>query len=50
MSAPKTKRLRRNDVCPNTKLSTAEDVDAYLEKIRVQLLAAIEEAGSVRLV
>ncbi len=50
VSAPKTKRLRRNDVCPNTKLSTAEDVDAYLEKIRVQLLAAIEEAGSVRLV
>ena len=48
--APKTKRLRRNDVCPNKKLSTAEEVDAYLADIRRALIEAIEESGSVRLV
>lgn len=48
--APKTKRLRRNDVCPNKKLSTAEEVDAYLADIRRALIDAIEESGSVRLV
>ncbi|MDO4443489.1 MAG: BREX system P-loop protein BrxC [Slackia sp.] len=47
---PKTKRLRRDVVCPSNKLSTAEDVDAYVEEIRRALLNAIEESGSVRLV
>ncbi|WP_251198431.1 BREX system P-loop protein BrxC [Anaerotardibacter muris] len=47
--APKTKVLQRADVCPATKLSTPDQVDAYVEAIKEKLLAAIDECGSVRL-
>lgn len=46
---PKTKELRRSDVCPPTKLATDQDVEAYVQQIREKLLSAVHEYGSVRL-
>lgn len=50
MSARKAKELRRSDVCSRKVLSTEDQIDAYVEAIRQKLLAALHEAGSVKLV
>ena len=46
---PKTKVLRRADVCPTRLLGSEEEVDAYVSDIRDKLVAALRESGSVRL-
>ncbi|WP_251231669.1 BREX system P-loop protein BrxC [Adlercreutzia aquisgranensis] len=45
----RTKVLRRSDVCPPTKLSNDQEVEDYVRRIREQLLSAVREYGSVRL-
>lgn len=47
--APQCKVLRRDEVCPSVKLTTAEDVEGYVARIREHLLEAIDECGAVRL-
>ena len=47
--AKPTKELDRRTVCPSKRLSTPEEVEAYVQNIRQQLLQALTETGSVRL-
>ena len=44
------KELRRSDVCPSRVLASEQDVDAYIQEIREQLVEAVKDAGSVKLV
>ena len=45
----RTKVLSRSEVCPIRLLESEAAVDEYVASIREQLMAALEEAGSVRL-
>ena len=49
LTAPSVKELSRAEVCPARKLTTPEEVEKYVEDIRQQLLAALQDADSVRL-
>lgn len=44
------KELRRSDVCPSRVLASEQDIDAYIQEIREQLVKAVKDAGSVKLV
>lgn len=46
---PKVVTLRREEVCPVKRLSSEQDVDAYVAAIREKLLAALEANSSVRI-
>lgn len=46
---PKVKELDRREVCPARRLKSVTEIDEYVENIRQQLLAALNETGSVRL-
>ena len=45
----KVATLRREEVCPVKRLSTEQDVDAYVEAIRAKLLDALSDNDSVRI-
>ncbi len=47
--APKVKTLRRSDVCPSSRLESAEDVDAYVADVKKKLMNAVIEYGAIRL-
>ncbi|MEG1167682.1 MAG: BREX system P-loop protein BrxC [Gordonibacter sp.] len=46
--APKVKVLPRAEVCPAKRLSSTEEVDAYVGAIRTKLLTALQNNDSVR--
>ena len=47
--APKVKKLHRSRVCPTQTLHNEQEVDAYVSRLRDELLKALKETGAVRL-
>lgn len=44
----RVRRVSRDELCPLKRLGSEEDVEAYVDKIRVKLLAALNDADAVR--
>ena len=47
--SPQVKELDRQDLCPARRLTSEQEVEAYVDNIRQQLLQALKETGAVRM-